>query len=164
MGLVIGNTPGSDLALREDKIKGYKHFANKVWNASRFVVEQTEGLNSDHAPLTENDKRTLSEFQNLLLDVTKDIDAYRYYMAGEKLYHYFWHTFADVIIEETKVRIKTGKEEERASAQKLLSTLLSLQLRALHPFMPFVTESLWDVLPSHIRSSQKPLALTPWPM
>lgn len=147
MGLIVGNTPGTSLALSEDKIKAYKHFANKIWNASRFVLEQTEGQSMVSIDeLTETDKKTLEDFGVFVKDLTEDMENYRFYLAGEKAYHYFWHTFADKIIEEAKERIKTGQEAD--SSRFVLFYLLENQLKILHPFMPFITEKIWSLLPN----------------
>lgn len=127
MALIVGNTPGTDLSLREDKVKGYKNFANKVWNVSRFVLsQQNEG---------ELKKELVEEFEALAKDLTIDMDNYRFYIAAEKLYHYIWHRLADQIIEESK-----GKPEYGAT----LYYLLEHSLKLLHPFMPFITEEIWQ--------------------
>lgn len=137
MALIVGNTPGTSLSLSEDKIKAYKHFANKIWNASRFVLENTKDLNPDSQDLNEDDKQILNKFNELVADITSDMDNYRFYLAGEKIYHYFWHTFADIIIEKKK-----GEEDKR-----ILIILLKEQLKVLHPFMPFITEKIWGMIP-----------------
>ncbi|MBI2065692.1 MAG: valine--tRNA ligase [Candidatus Zambryskibacteria bacterium] len=129
MTLVVGNTPGTDLSLREDKIKGYKNFANKLWNIARYAISQEK--------LGEIDAKLKEEFDALTKDVTNDMDNYRFYLAAEKIYAYVWHRFADEIIEESK-KNKT-----------LLPTtyyLLQGCLKLLHPFMPFITEEIWQEL------------------
>ncbi|KKW10171.1 MAG: Valyl-tRNA synthetase, partial [Parcubacteria group bacterium GW2011_GWA2_49_9] len=125
IGLVAGNTPGTSLSLSEDKIRGYKNFANKLWNIARFIIENTSSL---PAPLPEGSSRVregegweqkdielLQEATDMLSDVTKDMEAYRFYMAAEKLYHYAWHTFADKILEESKVVFQNGTPAEQKS-------------------------------------------------
>lgn len=164
ISLIIGTGPGNDLKLSEDKIKGYKHFANKIWNASRFVIGECEGYQKGQSALSPSDEQTYQDFLVLAKDITDDIEHFRYYLAGEKLYQYFWYTFADKIIEETKTRIRTGTTEEKRSAQELLIRLLVTQIALLHPFMPYVTESLWRVLPKEWKADDRPLALTPWPL
>jgi len=139
MSLVVGNTPGTSLALSENKIKAYKHFANKSWNASRFVLEHTSEIPSgtlDTSSLSGEDKKIWEEFQGVVKDITEDMENFRFYLAAEKIYHYFWHTFADVIIEKKK------KEEDK----RILRILLEAQLKILHPFMPFITEKIWSKL------------------
>ena len=147
MGLIIGNTPGTTTALYEEKIRGYKLFANKLWNVARFVLENTssaEGITSEY---TKNDTQRIEEFRGVVQDITKDIDEYRFYLAGEKLYHYVWHTFADTILEESKLILKDGSKEEKRSRQALLLQILTDILKLLHPFMPFITEEIWSMLP-----------------
>ncbi len=161
MALIVGNPPGNDLNLSEDKVKGYKHFANKIWNASRFVLENTEkGADGAHDPATliESDREILAEFEAVVKDITNDLENYRLYFAAEKIYHYFWHTFADVIIENCKTRIK--EEKDKRSAQILLRHLLEEQLKILHPFMPFVTEKIWGMLPNR----KNLLIIEKWPI
>jgi valyl-tRNA synthetase len=130
MGLVVGNTPGTDLNLDPKKIEAYKKFANKLWNIARFVLSQ------EHAG--ELMPALVEEFDTMAADVTKDIAEYRIYMAADKLYHYVWDRFAAQIIEESK-----GKPEYGAT----LYYLLEHSLKLLHPFMPFVTEEIWAALP-----------------
>ncbi len=142
MALIIGNTPGTDLALREDKVKGYKNFANKVWNVSRYVLSQeNQG---------ELKKELVEEFDTLAEDITNDMDNYRLYLAAEKIYAYIWHRLADEIIEESK------------KDPSLLSTnyyLLENCLKLLHPFMPFITEEIWGEL-----KKDNLLMIEPWPV
>lgn len=159
MGLIIGNTPGTDLALREDKIKGYKNFANKLWNISRFIFENTEGADRK-APLIEADAALRSELDAIVTDVTTDLEAYRYYLGGEKIYHYVWHRLADEILEESKPMLMGSDTPAKASRQALLLSLLDTSLRLLHPFMPFVTEEIWAHLP---KEEQDLLIVAAWP-
>lgn len=147
MALLVGVGPGNDSKYDQNKVKAYKHFANKIWNASRFVLEQTAGqpiANIDQ--LTEADRKILEDFASFLKDLTSDMENYRFYLASEKIYHYFWHTFADKIIEDTKERIKSDQEAD--SARFVLIHLLENQLKVLHPFMPFITEKIWSLLPN----------------
>ena len=91
----------------------------------------------------------------------KEMKEYKYYLVGEKLYHYFWHTFADVTIEENKEMVNNGTEEEKMSAQYTLYTILTTLLKALHPFMPFITEEIWELLPG--KKDKNLLMVEPWP-
>jgi len=143
MALVVGNTPGMDLALREDKIKGYKNFANKVWNITRFVLSKEN--------TGELDKKLKKEFDSLAKDVTGDMEHYRFYIAAEKIYHYIWHRFADEIIEESK------KKPEWNST---LYYILENSLKILHPFMPFVTEEIWQTM----YNGGRMLMIEEWPL
>jgi len=159
LSLIIGATPGTDMKLDENRIRGYKHFANKLWNIARFVLQNTEQMHTGGA-LTQNDSKILAEFREFSKDVTKDIEEYRLYLAGEKLYHYGWHTFADVIIEESKPILAGSDEEAKKSRQKLLREIFIDLLKLLHPFTPFVTEEIWSHLPER---EEKLLMVTAWP-
>lgn len=160
MGLIIGNTPGTTTALYEDKIKAYKLFSNKLWNITRFIFENAEAVgHTEDASLNAADATRLAEFKALAADVTKDIDEYRFYMAGEKLYGYLWHTLADAILEESKPILKGGSAEAKASRLTLLMLILKDSLKLLHPFMPFITEEIW----THIPTRSNLLIVEAWP-
>lgn len=149
MSLIVGVGPGSDNNLSDDKIRAYKKFANKVWNIARFVIENTEDTMYDTGfdAYTENDNALRIARHKLLMEITEDIESYRLYLAAEKLYHYTWHDFADKILEESKTIFENGTKEEIASrTQFLMHTLLKILL-TLHPFMPFITETIWQELP-----------------
>src|SRR3989338_1086481 len=129
MALIVGNTPGTSLALSPEKIKAYKHFANKLWNISRFVLEnKKEG---------EINGELKKEFDALAQDSTADMENFRFHLAAEKVYHYVWHRFADEILENCK------KNEE---VKKSIMYVLENSLKLLHPFMPFVTEEIWQMI------------------
>ena len=147
MALIVGNTPGTDMRISEEKIRGYKHFANKLWNIARFILEQAKDV-SLSAPLIASDAELLAAYETLAADVTMDIEEFRIYMAAEKLYHYTWHELADTILEESKPILAGSDARARASRAHLLLSLLDRTLRLLHPFMPFVTEEIWQSLPS----------------
>ena len=145
MSMIVGVGPGSDNSLSEDKIKAYKKFANKIWNASRFVLAGTDSLDLTDIPkLSESDEKRIAELDEIIKDITDDMENYRLYLAAEKLYHYFWHTFADVVIEENKSRLLDGSDEEKKAAGWTLLYILKTSLKALHPFMPFITEEIWS--------------------
>ena len=156
MSLMVSNGPGNDLKLGEDKIKAYKLFANKIWNATRFVLQNTPQVNME-ASLIREHEILLEDFEEKLKDITKDIEEYRLHLASAKLYDYFWHTFADIIIEKTKIQMQSGTTEEKESAKKVLHILLRRQLKALHPFMPFITEKIWSIL-----GEKELLIITKW--
>lgn len=129
MALIFGTAPGTDMKLSEDKIKGQKHFANKIWNITRFVMSQE---NSGEVKQDLKD-----EFDTLAATITRDIDAFRLHTAAETLYNYIWTRFADEILEASK------KESDYGAT---LHYILSGSLKLLHPFMPFVTEALWELI------------------
>jgi valyl-tRNA synthetase len=161
MSLIVGWGPGSDMKISEEKLKAYKHFANKLWNIARFVESSVlEEETKKPKTLTDEDSMSLKEFEALRKEVTRDIEKYRFHLASEKLYHYIWHTFADVIIERSKKIIADGSDTEKLSAKFLLSALLRDCLKLLHPFMPFVTEELWSLT----QESKLPLMVEPWPI
>ncbi|MFA6158299.1 MAG: valine--tRNA ligase [Candidatus Paceibacterota bacterium] len=162
MGLIIGTGPGNDSKIGESKIKGYKNFANKVWNITRFVLSSTEGLSVDKsfAAWSEKDTALTIELDALMAEITKEMDEYKLYLVGEKLYHYVWHNFADAILEESKAVFASGTEAERLSRQQFLLHTLERTLRALHPFMPFVTEEIWKDMPV---PGKLPLIIETWP-
>jgi valyl-tRNA synthetase len=159
MGLIVGNTPGSDLTLREDKIKSYKLFGNKLWNIARFVLTTMPEKVADDSVLVEKDKIIIEEMKKIVADISHDIEQYRFYLAGEKIYHYIWNTIADKILEENKSRLSSTDERDKQSAQLMLFRLLETSLIILHPFMPFVTEEIWQSLPER----KTPLIIAPWP-
>ncbi len=150
IALVVGNTPGTDLSLSRDRIKGYKNFANKIWNITRFVLENAkEGNKEDNL-----DKKLVEEFDALAKDITSDMGNYRFHLAAEKIYHYIWHRFADEIIEQSKNKDK--KNEEMGGT---LLYILENSLKILHPFMPFVTEEIWQIL-----KKEDLLMVEKWPL
>ncbi|HEY4520394.1 MAG TPA: valine--tRNA ligase [Candidatus Paceibacterota bacterium] len=161
LSLIIGAAPGNDSKISENKIKGYQHFANKLWNISRFVLMNLEGeIDVDHQSLKGN--KHIEEFNAFISEITKEIEEYKFYLAGEKLYHYIWHTFADKIIEEHKESIKNGNEEEKEKAQQVLGYILVQSLKLLHPFVPFVTEAIYQHLP--LKNKQPLLMIEAWPV
>lgn len=143
MSLMVGNGPGNDLKLGEDKVKAYKLFANKIWNATRFVLERTEGVDMN-VSFVEEDENVYSAWKEVKRDITSDLENYRLHLASEKIYDYFWHIFCDEIIETRKVRIAENNNKE--SAEKLLLALLREQMIVLHPFMPFISEEIWNYI------------------
>jgi valyl-tRNA synthetase len=162
IALITGNTPGTSLALDENRIKGYRNFANKIWNVSRFVLMNLEGFNSQTKPsLTATDKKILKRLRTVAQETTKLMDSFRFYKAAENLYHYFWHTFADKIIEEQKERLNGKNKKERQASQYLLLEILQTNLKLLHPFMPFISEELYQQLP--LKNKKKTLMIEQWP-
>jgi len=148
MALIIGNAPGNDPIISEEKIRGYRNFANKIWNAGKFVLMNLDGFDSAKKPeLTIDDKNNLKKLEKLTKEVTKYMENFRFDRAAEKIYHYFWHTFADKIIEKSKPRLKSGNAQDRFASQFILLEILKTNLKLLHPFMPFITEEIYQKLP-----------------
>jgi len=158
MGLLVGTAIGNDIKFDESKVKGYKHFANKLWNIARFVLEQTEDADLS-VPLTDADQALRNELDTIIADVTRDMEEHRLYLASEKLYHYAWHELADKILEESKPILLGEDAVAVASRKALLVSLFTDTITLLHPFMPFVTEEIWQSLPQ----SNGLLMVTPWP-
>ena len=168
LSLIIGAAPGNDLKLSENRIRGYKNFANKVWNITRFVLENTQDV-TDDAPLTEGDAAIQQEAHEAFTAVTSNIEKYRLDLAAAQVYQFIWHRFADEILEESKSVLKTGTSEEIASRKKLLTNILKDSLKLLHPFMPFVTEEIWSSLPAPTQEVGAPtkasvLMVESWPI
>ena len=160
LSLVIGAQPGNDLKLDENRVRGYKHFANKLWNITRFVLENADASSLNTA-LTDTDKGLVAEAHELARSVSANIDNFRLDLAGDAVYHYVWDRFAAEIIEETKPVLKLYEGEEKASKQRMLYEILMISLKLLHPFMPFVTEAIWQELPE---KDTELLMIAKWPV
>ena len=103
----------------------------------------------------------MARLEKIKKQVTADLEAFKFHRAAETLYHYFWHTFADKIIEQSKERLNSDKKSDRAAVQKMLLTILTESLKMLHPFVPFVTEAVWSRLPSSGKKRDS-LIVEPW--
>ncbi len=162
MALVIGNTPGTDSKWAEDKVKANKNFANKIWNITRFILESTKGekYDSNFSKYSDIDKKLIAEKNEFIIDITKDIDEFRFYMAAEKIYHYTWHTLADIILEESKKIFSEGTGDDKNSRKQFLLSTLRDVLKVLHPFMPFITEEIWQ----SINEGKSILMIETWPV
>lgn len=154
MAMIMGTSIGRDSKISHDKFRAYKHFVNKLWNINRFVVmtlpDKTPIWDTTKlmkVTLTQEDKKLLDELRLLSEEVTQDMDNFKFYLAGEKIYHYVWHTFADKIVEESKTRLTSNDRAVVLSTQRTLLEILTTCLKLLHPFIPFVTEELYDKLP-----------------
>lgn len=161
MGLTVGAPIGNDIKFDEMKVKGYRNFANKLWNITRYVLENVDStdLKTAHT-LTKEDEEDLAELNRAVLDVTRNLEEYRIDLAADRAYHYVWHTFADDVIERSKTVLRgTDAVAARATAWKLY-TILTTSLKLLHPFMPFVTEEIWQSLPER---DTELLMVAPWP-
>ena len=160
--LITGNSPGNDMRFYVEKGEAMRNFANKIWNASRYVlmnltVEET-GL-PDAADLEIEDKWALTKLNTLIKEVTENMDAYELGVASAKVYDFIWDTYCDWYIELTKARLYGENEKSKLAAQKVLVYVLDQFLRLLHPFMPFITEEIWQAIPHE----GKFLMLADWP-
>ena len=163
MGLLVGTAIGNDVSFDENKVNGYKHFANKLWNIARFTMTYAEHAKDTMKEISDADIAYLAELNTLAEDITKDIEEYRLHLAAEKLYHYVWHRFADVIIEESKPVLNGTDEVARADRAHTLLSILTDTLKLLHPFMPFVTEEIWSVMPARVKHRDM-LMVEKWPI
>ncbi len=145
MALIVGNTAGNDVVISEEKIRGYRNFTTKIWNVARFVLlHKPKTKSRKRITLTARDKQYLVELAKIKKKITKYIEQFEFHRAAEDLYHYFWHTFADRIIEESKPRLEGSNEADKLASYHTLQTILLTCLTMLHPFMPFVTETIYE--------------------
>jgi valyl-tRNA synthetase len=163
MALMFGTAAGNDQALSEDKIRGMRNFANKLWNIARFINMNAEGITipsytSDlHTNLTDaHDKRIITELNMMTAKATKDMENYRFSDVAQVVYDFAWHRLADVHLEKNKERFMNKDPQAIAVLLHVYKTVLTL----LHPFMPFVTEEIWGKLPN---KEAQPLIISPWP-
>ncbi len=165
LSLIVGAAPGNDVPISEDKVRGYKHFANKLWNISRFVLTATADNDFNETPtLSSRDTEIMTGLNAINADITADIERYRLYLAAEKTYHYVWHELADTIIEESKPILQGDDAGARYARQSVLRDCLITSLKLLHPFMPFVTEAIWQELPNNFRGDEKEILMVAiWP-
>ncbi len=145
--LATGNSPGNDMRFSDERVQASRNFCNKIWNASRFI-QMNLTIDKDKAvelpaELALEDKWILSKFNTLVADVTRNIDQYELGLAASKLNDFIWENFCDWYIEIAKTRLQTGDE----NVQKVLCCVLSGAMQLLHPFMPFITETIWQALP-----------------
>ncbi len=150
--------PGMDLSLSEERMAGYRAFVNKIWNASRFVLMnlEREDLKINEEDLTLADRWIRSRLAKAISDVDSALEEYKFYEAADKIYHFIWHEFCDWYIELAKPSLQQGNQ---TSLAVLVDTLDQI-LRLLHPFMPYVTEEIWQ----HLPFSDKSLAFAPFPV
>ncbi len=146
--LATGNAPGNDMRFIEDKVKAARGFANKIWNASRFIMMNLpDDFKAGELPseLNIEDKWIISRFNRLAKDVNENLEAFEIGVAEQKVYDFIWDIYCDWYIELTKPRIQAGGETA-ATAQAVLVWVMKGMLKLLHPFMPFITEEIWQVL------------------
>ncbi len=143
MALLVGNTPGGDMSLSEEKVRAYKKFVNKLWNIARFVFENTSTDDVVSADMFAVQETKLEETKK---EIGKHIESYQLHLAAEAVYHYVWHHFADVVIEEVKKVLQDPavSEEEKKKQRVYLRSSFEGVLKIAHPFIPFVTEQIWE--------------------
>ena len=147
--LVIGSTPGNDMRFSDDKVKASRNFANKLWNATRFVMMNLpeDFVPGEPASLTMADRWILSRFNSLVREVTANLDKFELGLAAQKVQDFIWEVYCDWYIEIAKIRLNSEDAGEADSARKILVHVLSEALKLLHPFMPFITEEIYTALP-----------------
>ena len=161
--LITGNTPGNDMRFYWERVEGTRNFANKIWNASRFALMNMEGYDKDAelAPYTLADKWILSRLQDTVKDVTGLLERFELGEAGRAIYDFIWSEVCDWYIEIAKPRLYNKEAEaERATAQHVLATVLVSAMKLLHPYMPFITEEIYQCLPHEAES----IMISKWPV
>jgi len=170
MSLIFSVTPGNDSKFFEDKITGFQRFANKIWNASKFVLNNLgEGfvLADGDSRFRENDnkkeedKNILEALDKTIKNVTKNLDTFMFHEAAQEVYQFFWHDFCDVYIEAIKPRLNGANKNDKKQAQEILFYVLLQSLKLLHPFMPFITEVIYQELP---QKDKNYLMIENWPV
>ena len=148
--LVTGNSPGNDMRFSDEKVAASRNFANKIWNAARFIHMNIDGKDVPCAlpeTLSLEDKWIVSRFQTVTKEITENMDKFELGIAVAKLYDFLWDDFCDWYIELAKIRMNGEDEASAQSARQVLVWTLSNTLKLLHPFMPFITEEIWQSLP-----------------
>ena len=162
--LITGNSPGNDARFYVEKCEAMRNFANKIWNASRFVMMN---LTIDRVELPEQleleDKWVLSKLNTLVKEVTDNMDAFEIGVASAKVYDFIWDTYCDWFIELCKARLTGEDERSKVNAQNVLCYVLIETLKLLHPFMPFITEEIYQVLPHTAEDKGEFIMLQKWP-
>ena len=162
--LVTGNTPGNDMRFTNERVEANRNFANKLWNATRFVLMNLEEdiakeeLSLEH--LEEEDKWILSKLNTLTKEATENLNKYEIGMAAQKIYDFIWDEYCDWYIEMVKSRLYGENKASKETAGRVLLYVLKDILRLLHPFMPFITEEIWQ----HLSDNENPLILDTWPV
>ena len=160
--LATGNSPGNDMRYSEKKVEASRNFANKIWNAARFILMNLdENEPKPHIPeeLALEDKWVLSLFNKLTKEVTDNLEKFELGIAVSKLYDFIWDIFCDWYIELAKIRLQQGGEKA-TQVKAVLVYVMSETLKLLHPFMPFITEEIWQTLPHEGETIMK----APWPV
>ena len=163
--LITGNAPGNDTRFFVEKCEAMRNFANKIWNASRFVMMNLT-IHACALPgkLEQEDKWILSRLNRVVKEVTENMDAYELGVASAKVYDFIWSDYCDWYIEFTKARLQGEDEEAKIQAQQVLVYVLTETLKLLHPFMPFITEEIWQALPRQEGCRAGFLMMDSWPV
>ncbi len=161
LALIFSTAAGNDIPLTEEKIRGMKHFANKLWNIARFVLTNTEAehFNASPEPKTDADRAILAALEATTTHVTANIDGLVFHEAAQELYQFMWHDLADVYVEVSKPQL--AQAETKHATQVILAHCLITILKLLHPFVPFVTEEIYAKLPP---KEKQLLFIEPWPI
>jgi len=167
MALVFGTGAGRDIIISEDKIIAHRRFANKIWNAARFALPYLEA-NTDYLEakredlqLTEEDRWILSELRQTIASIDRSFEKFSFHQVAKDIYSFFWHKFCDKTIEDVKKRLQKSKDpKEQLTARWVLYEVLLASLKLLHPFMPFVTEEIYQILPGRAKEA---LIIENWP-
>ncbi len=163
MNMVTGNSPGNDMRFYVERTEAMRNFANKLWNASRYVMmnlgEAAENKLPDLSKLEIADKWVLSKLNTLIAEVTENLEKYELGVAVQKVYDFIWDTYCDWYIELTKARLYSEDAERKQTAISVLVYVLDQVLRLLHPFMPFITEEIWQSIPHEGEA----LIIAQWP-
>ena len=160
--LATGNSPGNDMRFSDEKVEASRNFANKIWNAARFILMNLgEDEKAPHIPekLAIEDKWILSQYNELIKAVTESLEKYELGLAVQKLYDFIWDVFCDWYIELAKIRLNGEDENAKQTAKAVLVYVMSNTLKLLHPFMPFITEEIWQTLPHDGES----IMISEWP-
>ena len=160
--LITGNAPGNDMRFYWEKVEASRNFANKVWNASRFIMmnmPEDDIENVDVSELTDADKWILSKANTLAKDVTENLDKYEIGVAAAKLYDFIWEEFCDWYIEMVKPRLYNDEDTTKKAALYTLKEVLTVSLKLLHPYMPFVTEEIFCTL----QNKEESIMISKWP-
>jgi len=160
--LVTGNSPGNDMRYIPSRVESCRNFANKIWNAARFLLMNLESEEEMALPesLALEDKWILSKYNKLVKDVTENIEKYELGLAAQKLYDFIWDVYCDWYIEICKARLNGEDKAAADNARSVLVYVLSNTLKLLHPFMPFITEEIWQSLPH----SGDSIMVSAWPI
>ena len=164
--LVTGNSPGNDMRFYTERCEAMRNFANKIWNASRFLMMN---LTIDKCALPEKleleDKWILSKLNRAIREITENMERYELGVAAQKIYDFIWDDYCDWYIELTKTRLQGEDEDSKLRSQQVLCWVLTQMLKLLHPFMPFITEEIWQALPHGDEVAEGSfLMLQSWPV